>query len=77
MRHAEEDVPAEAPETAPEETLDGSPAERTREASRHADRAAREDEAGGVVRRSLSHDPSRTFVPVVAHNKPVGGSQSD
>jgi hypothetical protein len=45
MEHADRDVPAEAPETAPEETLDGSPAERTHEASRHADRKAREDEA--------------------------------
>jgi hypothetical protein len=45
MEDAELDVPPEEPETAPDETVPGSPAERTEEASRHADRLARKEEA--------------------------------
>jgi hypothetical protein len=44
MERADRDVPAEAPDTAPGETFEGSPAERTGEASRYADRKAREEE---------------------------------
>ena len=45
MESAEIEPPVDEPETAREETVEGSPAERTRDASRHADREAREQEA--------------------------------
>jgi len=45
MEDAELEVPPEQPETAPEELLEGSPAERASEAGLHADREARKVEA--------------------------------
>jgi hypothetical protein len=45
MEDAEHRIPPEEPETAPGEPLEGSRTERTHEASRHADRKARQDEA--------------------------------
>ena len=45
MEYTDHDVPPEEPETAPGDLPEGSAAERTREASRHADRKARQDEA--------------------------------